>query len=350
MLEVSLDISNGSFHLQMEACFRGGITGVFGPSGVGKTTLLNAIAGILPAQRVICGDRTFTDAERNIHLPVHRRKIAVVFQESRLFPHMTVRQNLRFGMRDLDESRFTEVVEGLALELLLDKPAPQLSGGEGQRVALGRALLSRPDWLLLDEPLVSLDRGAQLMLLKFLKHVHQSWQLPMLFVSHNLAELLFLTQDILVLQAGSKLAHGRYHDILRQPEVLNAMHDLGLVNLLSLLIAENREAEGITLLKSGSLIWSAPLCDHPIGTRVACTLRPEDIALIDKPVGNISMQNQMRGEVRDVVMSRNRALVYLDVGIELIVEVTPHAARALDLQRGGTMYGLFKAQAIKFLS
>lgn len=349
-LEVVVEIERLEFALKLATRFGTGITGVFGPSGVGKTTLLHAILGVEPARRVVCGHRTLMDVDLQVHVATHQRGIGAVFQESRLFPHLSVVQNLKFakGART-DQQKFDAVVSGLGLAPLLSKSVGALSGGESQRVALGRALLAEPQWLLLDEPLAALDRGAKRQVLQFLKRIHVDWSLPMLFVSHQLEELLVLTQDLLVLQPGGELAHGRYHDILRDRAVLQAMHDLGLLNVLTLHVGEHREDEGITLLKSGSLTWAAPLCGLSLGQAVEVKLRPEDIALVEKPVKGISIQNQLAGEVCDVVMGRERALVYLDVGLELIVEVTPHAVKSMDLRRGRKLYGLFKAQALKLL-
>jgi molybdate transport system ATP-binding protein len=349
MLEVTIDIAKEDFRLSLKARIHPGITGVFGPSGVGKTTLLNCILGLEQAQQVICGSRTLADEQHGVMVATHRRNIAAVFQESRLFPNKSVLKNLCFAGMDPRDPLFAEVVGGLNLEQLLTKSVAQLSGGEAQRVALGRALLARPDWLLLDEPLVSLDRGAQRRILHFLKDIHESWNLPMLFVSHNLSELLFLTQNLLLLKPGGLLAHGRYHEVLKEPEVLTAMHDLGLVNVLRLHVAEHRASEGVTILKTGSLTWVAPLCAEPIGSELDVSLRPEDIALIARPVADISVQNQMKGTVRHIVTAPERALVYLDVGVELIAEVTLQAVHSLALQPGQSMVGLFKAQALKIL-
>ncbi len=195
------------FDLRIDTALEIGCTGLSGPSGAGKTTLLDLIAGLrrAPSARIVCGDRALTDTARNWQVPVHRRRIGYVPQDLALFPHLDVRCNLAFGYRaDTAPAalQFDHVAEVLEIASLLDRPVATLSGGQKQRVALGRALLTAPDLLLLDEPLSSLDRPLRERLIPHLRRVRDEFRLPMLFVSHDAEELAALCDEVLTMERG----------------------------------------------------------------------------------------------------------------------------------------------------
>lgn len=207
LLELDVEFSRGNFNLQLRETLTAPVTGLFGPSGCGKSTLLALIAGLLKPKRgnITLQGRTLFDATQHINLPSHQRRVGLVFQDGQLFPHLNVRNNLLYGYRNLTaEQRHFElgtVVELLELAPLLTRKPRQLSGGEQQRVALGRALLYSPELLLLDEPLSALDKDLKSQILPFLARLREL-DIPMLYVSHSLEEIQFLTDSWLGMEAG----------------------------------------------------------------------------------------------------------------------------------------------------
>lgn len=190
------------------------VTALFGPSGCGKTSVLMLIAGLLWPQtgRIRLGDRTLADSGSKIFLAPERRSIGLVFQDHCLFPHLSVEENLRYGLRRRRRAQqrieFDRVVETLELGELLRRAPRALSGGERQRVALGRALLASPDLLLLDEPLAALDEALKERILNYFERVVERWQIPLIYVSHNVAEVQRLAERVVVLDQGRVAAHG----------------------------------------------------------------------------------------------------------------------------------------------
>jgi molybdate transport system ATP-binding protein len=207
-LEVDAKIRLGDFTLDAAFATKDKITALFGPSGAGKTSLINVISGLLkPEKGLVAVDRTvLLDTERGIDVPAHKRRIGYVFQERRLFPHLTVKQNLLYGRwfapRDLRRDSLDEVVDLLDLSPLLHRGTLQLSGGEKQRVAIGRALLSSPRLLLLDEPLSSLDEARKQEVMPFLERLRDHARMPIVYVSHSVAEVERLANVVVFMDAG----------------------------------------------------------------------------------------------------------------------------------------------------
>ncbi|HEY1363933.1 MAG TPA: molybdenum ABC transporter ATP-binding protein [Xanthobacteraceae bacterium] len=214
MLSVEADKALGEFSLHARFATSGGVTALFGPSGAGKTTLVNMIAGLIApdAGRIILDERILFDSQRRIDVPVHRRRIGYVFQEGRLFPHLTVAGNLDYGRRmqrlPRAPAELAHVIDLLDLGHLLERRPGRLSGGERQRVAIGRALLMRPRLLLLDEPLASLDAARKREILPYLERLRDEAQVPMVYVSHNPGELRRLASTVVRLAAGRIAAVG----------------------------------------------------------------------------------------------------------------------------------------------
>ena len=214
MLRVDISKQLGDFSLQASFASEGRVTGLFGASGAGKTSLINMIAGLLKPDRgvVTLDGETLDDTSARVHVPPHRRRIGYVFQDARLFPHLDVRQNLDYGRRmnrlaDNSAQR-KRVVELLDIGDLLGRRPGQFSGGERQRVAFGRALLSKPRLLLLDEPLGSLDEGRKVEILPYLVRLRDEAGIPMVYVSHDAAELRQLATQIVLLRRGQIAAFG----------------------------------------------------------------------------------------------------------------------------------------------
>jgi len=214
MLRVDVEKQLGEFSLAASFSSEGRVTGLFGASGAGKSSLINMIAGLLRPDRgtiVIDGD-VVDDTKAGVHVPTYRRRIGYVFQDARLFPHLNVAQNLDYGRRmnrlAADPAQHTRVVELLDIGALLDRRPGKLSGGERQRVALGRALLSKPRLLLLDEPLGALDEARKLEILPYLVRLRDEANVPMVYVSHDVAELRQLATQIVMLRQGRVTSFG----------------------------------------------------------------------------------------------------------------------------------------------
>ncbi len=231
MVSIDLSVRRWDFTLNLATTFGAGITGVFGPSGSGKSTLLLAIAGLLAPHRghITVGDAVFADHAAGVLLPAHRRRVALVFQEGLLFPHYSVAGNLRYGERLLPlpgrRIAFDHVVDLLRLAPLLERRPGTLSGGERQRVALGRALLMSPRLLLCDEPLSSIDRRHRAEILPFFRQVAHELAIPMLYVTHDLSEVLALTEQLAVLDCGRLAAHGHIDALAADPLVRPLLYD-----------------------------------------------------------------------------------------------------------------------------
>jgi len=358
MIRVRVQLDRGPFALGVDIESNERVTGVFGPSGAGKSTLIRLIAGLeRPDQGLIeANGRTLFDSGGGIDLPTHRRGVGVVFQEHRLFPHLSVRGNLLYGQPGArrsgiaDESR--RIIELLELGGLLERSVSQISGGECQRVALGRALISRPALLLLDEPLASLDRRLKRQILPYLKRVCVEAAIPILCVSHDLTELLQLTDQLVVLERGRLVGQGRYADLVHDRAVLEVVHDRGMQNVLAATVVEDKPEEGVSVLQLGSgddaqarLI--VPRCSATPGARVTIGIHPWDVALAAEPAASVSIRNQIRGTVSRCTLHETRAVVEVDIGVGLIVEVSRRSAISMNLEVGRPIVCLIKSNAIQ---
>ncbi|GMU22479.1 MAG: spermidine/putrescine ABC transporter ATP-binding protein [Phycisphaerae bacterium] len=372
MLDLDVQWRRGGF--QLDVCCRvgRGVTGVFGPSGAGKSTLLHLIAGIerpdsgriqLEGEDLAVAAGAAGGERRAFHVPPHRRRIGMVFQDGRLFPHLSVHQNLRYGFRlqPAGDRRLTlvDVVELLELNAVMNRPVGMLSGGERQRVALGRALLASPRLLLLDEPLSSLDAALKRQVLPFLQRVRTQIQIPMLYVSHDISETLQLTGELLVLEAGHVLGTGRFHEVINDPAVFRLAQSLGLENVLLVRIAEHWSDEGLTRLEvlpdetgevagTGVDLWG-PIVPRAVGEQLHVAVRPEDIAISVGPVEGTSIRNQLRGRVVRLTEPAGRGLLEVDIGTRLLVEISLKSVHVLALAPGSRVHCLLKAHAVRYL-
>ncbi len=208
MIEVSAKLARKNFVLDVQIDFESRITGLFGPSGAGKSTLISIIAGLIKPDsgRIVINNHCVFDSQQKINIPVHQRHIGFVFQESRLFPHLSVKNNLTYGLKENEQSpqhcNTSQIAELLEIDQLLKQKPHQLSGGEKQRVAIGRALLSSPKLLLLDEPLASLDGKLKNQILPYLKKIVDEINIPMIYISHASEEIQKLTDKIVYINNG----------------------------------------------------------------------------------------------------------------------------------------------------
>ncbi len=361
MLSLNIILQRPGFKLDIAFEQRTLITGVFGSSGAGKTTLLHIIAGLTKPTRghVNLGSTVLSSDSPRRHVPAHRRRIGLVFQDARLFPHRSVRANLLYGHPERRSSVAQDDLKRIAnvLELtpLLDRATHDLSGGEAQRVAIGRALLAKPRLLLLDEPLANVDHRLRAQIIQLLRRVQAVVGVPMLYVSHELEEILQITDDLLLLEHGRIVRHDSYHTLRHDPVSLGVIRDRGLTNVMEATVTSHDADAGLTNLRLGPADDPADLRaphrpDLPIGTQVRIGIRPADISLAQQRVSNISIRNQIPATITQLTAYNDHIIVELAGGASMIAEVSPQTVQELQLNPGATTWRLIKSHAVRYLS
>jgi len=352
MLEFRLRKSLGDFALECEARFGDGVTAIFGPSGSGKSTLLNSIAGLVrPDEGEIRfrGGALFSSNE-GIHVPPEIRRFGYVFQDSALFPHMSVSDNIYYGYKltPREDRRIepSQIVELLQLERLLDRGVSNLSGGERQRVALARALATSPRLLLLDEPLASLDIGLRGVILGYLKRIRHELDIPMVYVSHSISEVMALADNALVLKDGKVVAFGQSSEALVTPEVSAFAQFDTLENLLDTRVARRYGDEDIAELELGDARVLATGVRRDEGESLTVSIRAGDIIVSRQIPPQTSARNAIRALVSEIHAVDSRVLVYADIGTRVVVEITPNSLEALGLREGTEIYLIIKANSV----
>jgi molybdate transport system ATP-binding protein len=353
MLRLSVVKRREAFKLcaELEAATPG-VVALFGRSGCGKTTLINIISGLLQPDegRVELDGVTLTDTRERICVPVERRRIGYVFQDARLFPHLGVLANLRYGLRRAPrEGRaigLDEVLALLGLEPLLRRRPYQLSGGERQRVALGRALLSQPRLLLLDEPLAALDAARREEVLPYLETLRDQLSIPMVFVSHQLEEVLRLATYVALMEDGRIVAAGTLSDISVRPELRAIVGPEAVGAVLDGIVSAVDTADGMADVQigRGTLHISAP--NTRVGARVRIQLLARDIILATEPPRGLSVRNAVEGVITELTEDAGQAvLIKVDIGAgaAVLARITRNATQALGLRAGMPVWVLVKA-------
>lgn len=356
MTEIDIILPRKNFDLNIREIFSNGITGIFGPSGSGKTSLLHAISGLAVPKsgHITVNNRTIFDSEKKINIPVEKRNIGYVFQEGRLFPHMTVENNLLYGQKKNVPAKvkFKEVVDLLNLRNLLKSKPAQISGGERQRTALGRSLLSSPDILLLDEPFSAVDVQLRKQILPFIIKIQQKVQIPVLVVSHDLPDLLKLSNVLCVIKEGKCLGHGDYYELLKVKEVSQFFGANTIVNSISMKVAKINPDAGLTLLswqnKTRNITIKCEKSDgkYTLQQELKVFINADDIALSKEKLTNVSIQNQVEGTITDIIEHGATQLCLIDAGFKLVVEITAKSRQKLNLSAGSKIWCLFKSVAI----
>lgn len=357
-LEVRLDWQRGDFRLQLDVRLPAhGVTALFGPSGSGKTTILRAIAGLqqVPGARVVVGQTVWQDAASGVFVPVHRRALGYVFQEASLFAHLSVRDNLHYGwQRKAPGERrlhWEQITDWLGLDSLLTRPVAGLSGGERQRVAIGRALLSSPRLLLMDEPLAALDRAGRHSILPYLERLHEQLDVPVLYVSHALDEVARLADHLVVLEEGHVRACGPLGELLARPELLPDFADEpGTV--VEGTVGELDAEFGLCRLQfAGGGLWAAGRHQTP-GRRLRARILARDVSVAVSEPGPSSILNVLRARV-DVVVPFDQDRVCVRLLCEDAAGVTPllslitrRSSVLLDLRPGQPVFAQVKSVAL----
>ncbi len=333
---------------------------IFGPSGAGKTTVLRLISGISrpDAGRVSVGGKTLFDSVAHIDEPLRNRKIGMIFQDDRLFPHLSVAANVEFGLRGstpaLRRDRLAEVAALCGIENLLGRMPLTLSGGERQRVGLARALAPRPRLLLCDEPVSALDLANRHTLLEQLRMAQQALAVPMLYVTHSPGEALSLGSRLFLLKAGRIVASGTPMDVLSTNAEVPAGPDAweGVRNVFPARVANHDLVHGASLLElEGGPALTVPYLRRPPGTRVLVAVRADDILLSIEPLTGLSARNQIAGHVEQLVRHGSEAEVIVRTGqLTWIVSVVEKAVEQLAISPGAGVHLIIKARSCQVLS
>ncbi len=346
MLTVDVGRRFGDFRLKVRFTAEGGLTALFGRSGAGKTSLVNLLAGLeRPEQgRISVDGHVLFDADAGIDVPPERRRLGYVFQEGRLFPHMSVRGNLAYGRRGRD---FEHVVDLLDLRRLLDRRPGTLSGGEKQRVAIGRALLAGPRLLLMDEPLASVDAARKDEILSYIERLRDEVKLPIVYVSHVMDDIIRLADTMVILSDGEVVAAGAVEDLMSRLDLRphTGRYEAGAV--LTVTVAERDAAFGLTELAFGGNRLVVPRLDLPEGMSLRVRIRARDVSLCLTPPGDISVLNIFQGRILEIEAGAGpMADVRLDIGAPLIARVTRRSVHEMTLEPGKTVLALIKAVAV----
>lgn len=346
MIDLNIQKRLGSFTLDAGFVAPLGITALFGPSGSGKTSLINTVAGIVAPDkgRILVSGRYLFDKKQNINIPVARRRVGYVFQNARLFPHMNVSKNLRYGgIYDADK-----IIEMLGLSPLLHRYPRHLSGGEQQRVALARALMSNPDILLMDEPLAALDAPRKAEIMPYLIRLRGTAKIPILYVSHDITEVTRLATTMVMMRDGSVICAGPTEDILSDPTLVPLIGTQDAGALITARIAQLDVEEGLTTLEfsGGQIVLPGTL--GGVGQAVRLRIPAQDVILSrGKPEG-ISAINVLPVTITRIVDGHGpgTAVGLLAGQDRLLARITRHSAMRLALKEGDAIYAIIKATAV----
>ena len=347
-----------SYELNIDVAFDTHVTAIFGPSGSGKTTLLDAIAGlrdIADGQIEIDGRVLFSSAN-GINLPPQHRGVGYVPQEGALFPHLSVHQNILFGAERAVEggkSRGIEldhVIDVLEIRSLLTRPVTKLSGGEAQRIALARAILSRPQLLLLDEPLAALDIGLKERILPYLRRVRDEFEIPMIYVTHNLTEVLSLADWVLMMQQGKLVTQGIPKEALRSAHALFQLAGDRFDNVFTVSFIDSNRKAGTTQVRlaSGTELL-IPYFERPAHPDMQIRISADDIIVATENPQGISAGNVLPGTIRTIDSLDGQAMLTVFAGEEFYVRLTAAAVSRLGLLEGSRVFLIMKASSFQLL-
>ncbi len=354
MIEIYAELTVKDFRLKAAFQAGSGITALFGRSGAGKTLTLSLIAGLMRPDKgtIRLNDHVFADVSRGIFVPPHKRRIGLVFQDSQLFPHLTVRHNLQFGRwfapRGEHWIEFDPVVETLGIGKLLPRYPANLSGGEKQRVALGRALLCSPRLLLFDEPLAALDRERKLGILPLIERLRDEFAVPIVYVSHAIEEVARLANKIVALEAGEVKAMGAPGEVFGLLGHDSAWSRFDRVSVLTLKVRGRDETYGLTGLThpAGTLWLAGPA--GPAGSSARIIVKATDVVLSARPPQQLSVRGSLAGHIGSIDKDGPFASieVLLEGGERIHAVITRHALDELGLSPGTRVYALIKASAL----
>ena len=354
---ISVDIAKriGAFELEVAFENQAGITCLFGRSGAGKTQTINLIAGLSRPDRgrIVLDGRVLVDTDAGIFVPPHRRRVGLVFQDTRLFPHFNVKQNLLYGRKfaktDNVRVELSQVVETLGLEDLLARRPSYLSGGEKQRVAIGRALLAAPELLLMDEPFASLDAARKYEILPLIESLRDRFEIPIVYVSHAVEEVARLASRVVLLEKGRVAAVGPAEEVLGPGLTFSSLSRFERASVLNCTVSAVDDAYGLTELSHPGGTVRVVGHKGPPGQSVRLVVKSTDIALARTPGRDISMRNSLSGTVAAVETDEGPfagVSIDLDGHGHLFALATRKAIDELRLSPGGRVFALIKTVAL----
>ncbi|SMR81427.1 molybdate transport system ATP-binding protein [Aliiroseovarius halocynthiae] len=351
-LSIALRAQRPGFDLDVDFTAPAGLTVLFGASGSGKTSIVDAVAGLTRdvSGRIAVGDQVLLDSTQGICLPAHERRIGYVFQDARLFPHLTVRRNLDYARRvtrqPVDVSRFDKVVEMLGIAHLLDRRTPRLSGGEKQRLAIGRALLSRPQLILADEPLAALDAPRKDEILPYFERLRDEGEVPILYVTHSTSEVARLATTVVALDRGRVVRQGDAIEVLGDPSFSPGdVRSVGAV--IKARVAAHHD-DGLTELDAGGIPLFLPRIARDPGAQVRVRIAAQDVILSRGRPEAISALNCLPGVVQEVQEGAGPgAILSLDTAAgRVLARITKRSLAAMDLSVGTELYAIVKTVAV----
>ena len=353
MLSVALTHRLGAFVLDAAFDSGAGLTALFGRSGAGKTTLINMVAGLIRPDhgRILVDGEALTDTDRGVFVPPPRRRIGYVFQEGRLFPHLTVRQNLLYGRWFAAKSArggdVDQIVELLGIAALLGRRPANLSGGEKQRVAIGRALLARPRLLVMDEPLASLDEARKAEILPYIERLRDEAGVPIVYVSHQVGEVARLATTLVVLSEGRVAAVGPAAAIMGRIDLFPLTGRAEAGAILATRVAGHDSAFGLTVLRAAAGDLRVPALDLPVGAALRVRIRARDVMIALTPPAGLSALNVLPGTVAEIGHAEGPIVeLRLDcAGEALVARLTRRSVETLGLQPGRPVYAVIKGIA-----
>lgn len=343
------------FELRTSGSFPDGIVAIFGPSGSGKTTFLNCIAGItIPdTGEIRLNKKLLFSSNSQTNISPNKRRIGYMFQENLLFPHLTVEQNILYGYRlTKPEERTIEpdlIVDLLEIRHLLNRNTEGLSMGEQQRIVLARALSTSPDLLLLDEPLGSLHASMKASIILHLEYIYKELQIPIIYVSHSLSEVLKISDYTMVMDEGNQLFFSRTKTLFDHPELSRIISPGTIQNILEAIIIEHRTTQGITMVKIGTKVLAVPYIQEPVGEVTSISISAADILLALEKPQNISARNILMTSIEKIDPLASNILIHTGPDPSLKVEITSDALNEMNLSVGMEIYLIIKSNSITLL-
>ena len=351
MINVEVKNRTENFELDVSFDFLTGITGIFGRSGAGKTTLINIIAGILRPHsgKIMFDEKVIFDSDKNVNLPKHLRRIGYVAQDSQLFPHYNVEKNLVYSKSHgtSQAANFKQVVDVLGIVNILDRRPNSLSGGEQQRVAIARAILSEPDLLIMDEPLSSLDLQRREKILPFIERLRDSINMPILYVSHDLSEITRLADNLILLDAGKIVKSGTVEEMMSNIEIMSFFGKRDIGSTMEMTVTDH-SGDGLTKISTGAFDLWIPHSELAIGSQIRIRLMAHDILISKKRPHDISALNIIEASIAEVREGAGPGvIVALKVGAsKFLARITLRSKENLGLAVGQKCYAIIKAVSV----